>query len=214
MSVNINWLGLSCFKINAKVGDTEVDIVTDPYSPASGLKLPRNLSADIVTVSHDHANHNYVEGVGGNHFVMKSPGEVEEKGVFIYGIHSKAHDGKTNNTLFRLEVGDISIAHLGDIAHEFTDEELEQLEDVDILLVPAGGENGATVKQAVNLVNQLQPRIVIPMHYKLPELKSDLLPVDKFLKEIGAKSETMPKLKIAKKDLPQEETKVIVLERG
>jgi len=214
MSVNINWLGFSCFKINSKIGDTEVDIVTDPFGPSSGLKLPRNLSADIVTVSHENEAHNFVEGVGGNIFVMRTPGEVEEKGVFIYGIHSKAADGKTNNTLFRLEVGDISIAHLSDIAHEFTGEELEQLEDVDILLVPVGGENGATIKQAVNLINQIQPRIVIPMHYKISELKSDLLPVDKFLKEIGAKSETMPKLKIAKKDLPQDEMKVVVLERG
>jgi len=211
MSVNINWLGLSCFKINAKFGDKEVDLVTDPYSPASGLKLPRNLAADIVTVSHDHPNHNYLDGVGGNPFVMKSPGEVEEKGIFVYGIRSIAHeDGKeTSNTLFRFEVGDISIAHLGDISHDFTDEELEELKDIDILLLPVG----AKIKEAVKIANELQPRIIIPMHYRLPDLKGDFLPPDKFLKEIGAKSETLPKLKIAKKDLPQDEMKVIVLTR-
>jgi L-ascorbate metabolism protein UlaG (beta-lactamase superfamily) len=104
-------------------------------------------------------------------------------------------------------VGDISVAHLGNIDYEFADDELEQLKDIDILLVPVG----TNLKQAVKIVNELQPRIVIPMHYKLPELKSDLLPVDKFLKEVGAKSETLPKIKISKKDLPQEEMKVVIL---
>ena len=212
MSLNINWLGLSCFKINAKIGDKEVDIVTDPYSPASGLKLPRNLAADIVTVSHDHPNHNYLEGVSGNPFVMKSPGEVEEKGVFVYGIRSVAHenDKEISNTLYRFEIGDISVAHLGDIGHEFTDEELEELKDVDILFLPVG----AKIKEAVKIANELQPRIIIPMHYRLPEQKGDFLPLEKFLKEIGAKSETMPKLKIAKKDLPQDEMKVVIITRG
>ncbi len=211
MSININWLGLSCFKIQCKIGESGAEIVTDPYNPNVGLKLPRSLSADIVTVSHNHDAHNYTEAVGGDYFLMKTPGEVEVRKIFIYGIHSSRGEGKEPNTIYRFEIGDISVAHLGDIGHALTAEELEQLEGVDILLVPVGT---APVKQAVDIVNQLQPRIVIPMHYRLPNLKGDFLPVEKFLKEIGAKSETLPKLKIAKKDLPQDEMRVVVLTMG
>ena len=213
----INWLGQSCFKIQ----DKDATLVTDPYGASVGFKLPR-LSADIVTTSHDHDDHNNVSavsGVNGSPFIISGPGEYEIKGIFVYGIpawHDKS-EGKERgaNTIYRIEVEGISIVHLGDLGHTLSEETVAKLEGVDILLIPVGGKWTIGAHEAVEVISELEPRIVIPMHYKIPGLKVDVDPVDKFLKEMGAsKAEKLPKLKIVKKDLPQEETKVILLERG
>jgi L-ascorbate metabolism protein UlaG (beta-lactamase superfamily) len=213
----INWLGQSCFKIQ----DKDATLVTDPYGASVGFKLPR-LSADIVTTSHDHDDHNNVSavsGVNGSPFIISSPGEYEVKGIFVYGIpawHDKS-EGKERgaNTIYRIEVEGISIVHLGDLGHTLSEETVAKLEGVDILLIPVGGKWTIGAHEAIEVISELEPRIVIPMHYKIPGLKADVDPVDKFLKEMGAsKAEKLPKLKIVKKDLPQEETKVILLERG
>ena len=215
--MTITWLGHSCFKIQ----DKEVAIVTDPFDQSVGFKLPR-LTADIVTVSHDHFDHNKVEGVRGTDgapFIIGSPGEYEVKGVFVYGIpfwHDKS-EGKERggNTVYRLELDNISVAHLGDLGHTLTEEQAAKLEGVDILLIPVGGKVTIGAREAVEIINQIEPRIVIPMHYKISGLKIDVDSVDKFLKEMGAsRAEKLPKLKINKKDLPQEETKVILLEKS
>lgn len=203
----------------------DVVSVTDPYDPSRGAKLPRNLAADLLTISHDHLSHNYREGVEGDPFVISGPGEYEARGVFVYGIASghgtkeagekgskggKGENGR--NTIYRFEFGDLSAAHLGDLGHELTDAELEQLENVDILFVPVGGA-GVTIgaKAAAEIVSRVEPRIVIPMHFRLPEFKETLESVDKFLKEMGGPRETIEKLKVTKKDLLAEETKVIVM---
>lgn len=216
--MTITWLGQSCFKIQ----DKDVTLVTDPYGKETGFKLPR-LTADIVTVSHDHDDHNNIEGVKGqteeNLFTITRPGEYEVKGVFVYGIplwHDKSEgEERGENVAYRIEMDNISVAHLGDLGHNLTEEQVAELDGVDILLVPVGGKWTIGAHEAAEIINKIEPRIVIPMHYKIPGLKIDLEPVDKFLKEMGAtKAEKMPKLKIAKKDLPQEETKVILLERS
>jgi L-ascorbate metabolism protein UlaG (beta-lactamase superfamily) len=215
--MTITWLGQSCFKIQS--GD--VTLVTDPYSPEIGFKLPR-LTADIVTVSHDHFDHNNAAGVSGPNgapFLITSPGEYEVKGVFIYGIpfwHDKS-EGKERGPIivYRIEAEGISVAHLGDLGHTLSEEQVAQLDGVDILLIPAGGKFTIGAHEASEIVSEIEPRIVVPMHYKIPGLKVDVEPVDKFLKELGAsKAEKLPKLKISKKDLPQEETKVILLEKS
>ncbi len=221
-SITIVWHGISCFSIEAKNGDAAANLVIDPYDPETGLKLPRNLSADVVTVSHEHPSHNYIEAVKPSGekklFVVRSPGEYEVGGLFIYGI-AAPHDEKGGKekgmtTLFRFEVGDLSVGHLGDLGTPIVDAQRELLEDVDILLVPVGDESVLTAKQAVEVVTQLSPRIVIPMHYALPGLKTRSDAVEKFLKEMGVgKPERVSKLKIMKKDLPAEETKVIVIDR-
>jgi len=215
--MTITWLGQSCFKIQ----DKDATLVTDPYGESVGFKLPR-LSADIVTTSHDHDDHNNVSAVSGttgSPFIISGPGEYEVKGIFVYGIpawHDKS-EGKERgaNTIYRIEVEGLSIVHLGDLGHTLSEETVAKLEGVDILLIPVGGKWTIGTNEAVLVISELEPRIVIPMHYKIPGLKVDVDPVDKFLKEMGAsKAEKLPKLKIAKKDLPQEETKVILLERG
>jgi len=215
--MTISWLGQSCFKIQGK----DVALVTDPYGAGVGFKLPR-LSAQIVTVSHDHDDHNNIDGVHGesgeNPFIITGPGEYEVKGVFVYGIpfwHDKSEGQEHGeSTAYRIEMEGISIAHLGDLGHPLSEEQVAKLDGVDILLIPVGGKRTIGAREAAEIINEIEPRVVVPMHYKIPGLKIDLEPVDKFLKEMGAsKAEHLPKLKITKKDLPQEETKIIILDR-
>lgn len=211
MAISIQYFGLSCFKIGVKTPTAEVSLVTDPFDPSRGAKLPRSLAAEVVTVSHDHLSHNYTDAVTGPKLVVNGPGEFEVGGVFVYGI-SSGHGTKGPNTIYRIETREMTFAHLGDLGHALTDKELEQLENVDVLFVPVGGA-GVSIgaKDAVAIVTQLEPRIVIPMHFRLPQFKETLDPVEKFIKELGIKAETVDKLKLTKKDLPQEETKVYIM---
>lgn len=207
----ITWLGQACFKIQGR----EVTIITDPYDKQVGLTLPR-LSADIVTVSHGHFDHNNTKAVSGQPFIINTPGEYEIKRVFIQGIPS-VHDDKEgaergNNIIFLLEFEEVKIAHLGDLGNTLSDEQLDKLEGVDILLIPVGGVYTIDGKKAAEVVSQIEPRIIIPMHYKIPGLKVNLQTADKFCDEMGVKKNGEDnKLRITKKDLPVEETKVIIL---
>jgi len=216
----IQWLGQSCFQFKTKPSATaeEATIVLDPYSPDLGLKLPRNLSADLLLMTHDHDDHAYHAGVSGNPFVIQGPGEYEAKGVFVYGI-ATWHDqsqGKERgvNTMYRLESEGLTIAHLGDLGHPLSDAQLDQLDGIDILLVPVGGATTLDAAAAVEVVQSIEPRIVIPMHYHLPSLKVKLATVDVFLKALGAPHERVEKLKMTKKDLPQEDMRCVVLEQS
>ncbi len=217
------WHGVSCFSIEAKNGDASTTLVTDPFQAETGLKLPRNLSADVVTVSHDHSWHNNIDAVKvmegkSDVFKITSPGEYEIGGLFVYGIPAPhdAADGKKRGltTIYRFEIGDLSFAHLGDLGTPIVDAEREALEDIDILLIPVGGNSTINAKEAVAIISELEPKIVIPMHYALPGMPKGGDDVEKFLKEIAAtKAERVSRLKITKKDLPTTETKIIVLEK-
>ncbi|MFH1565036.1 MAG: MBL fold metallo-hydrolase [bacterium] len=217
--MQITWCGHSCFKIQTKTNSGEVIVVTDPFGKDMGFKIPKTV-ADIVTVSHNHYDHNKIEEVGGEPFAINGPGEYEVKGVFVYGVAS-FHDNQEGkerggNTIYIIKLldEDITIAHLGDLGHVLSNKELEHLEKIDILLIPVGGKYTISPKEAVEVANQIDPRIIIPMHYKIVGLKiDDLDGVDVFIKEAGIKVENASKLKIFKKDLPQDETKVIVLDR-
>jgi len=217
-TLNILYHGLSCFEIEAKSsGGSHITIVSDPYNTkGTGLRLPRTLVANILTVSCDNDLHNNIEAVEKPEFIITEPGEYEKGGVFVYGISSKTEAaGKEKaNIIFRYEFDDLVVAHLGDLAHNLTAEEFSALENVDILLLPVGGEETINYKIAVEIANQIEPKIIIPMHYAIPGLSTKLDAVDKFLKEYGIKSETMNKLKVAKKDLPEEDTKVVILEKA
>ncbi|MCH7492549.1 MBL fold metallo-hydrolase [Patescibacteria group bacterium] len=207
----ITWHGQACFKIQGK----ETVIITDPYENKIGLKLPR-LNGAIVTVSHDHYDHNNITAIGGDPFVISIPGEYEVQGIFIQGLTSW-HDNKEGadrgkNTIFIFEIEEIKIAHLGDLGTTLSDQQLEKLERIDILLIPVGGTYTIDAKQAAAVVSQIEPRIVIPMHYKIPGLNIKLQNAEPFCNEMGVKkNEAEDKLKITKKELPAEETKVILL---
>lgn len=210
--MEITWNGQACFKIKGKT----VTVVTDPYNPEyASLKLP-SLEADIVTVSHSHQDHNFVEGIKGEPFVVKGPGEYEIKGVSVVGV-SSFHDDKNgaergNNILFNIEIDGINIAHLGDLGQTLTNEQLEELGSVDILLVPVGGVYTIEADVAAKLTSAIEPKIVIPMHYKIEGLKFPLDPVEKFLKEMGKENvQSLPKLLVRDDRLP-EELQVVLLE--
>jgi len=210
----ITWLGQSCFKLQDKIGPDGVLLVTDPYNDDTGLKMPR-FEADMVTVSHDHHDHNNLGAIRGNPFIIDTAGEYEMKGVFIEGVESW-HDDKEGkergkNIIYRIEMEDISITHLGDLGHTLDAKQLEKLEGTDILLIPVGGKYTINAAKAVEVISQIEPRIVIPMHYKIPGLKIDVDGADKFIKELGLKPRQEEKLKISKKDLPQEDMELVVL---
>jgi L-ascorbate metabolism protein UlaG (beta-lactamase superfamily) len=215
--MNIKWHGQSCFSISSSRGkDGDINIVIDPYDESTGLKLPK-LEADVVFVTHDHNDHNNAKAISGSPFLIEGPGEYEVKEVFANGIPS-FHDengGKTKggNTIYTIETEELKICHLGDLGQkELTSEQIEQIGDVDILMIPVGGNFTISAKEAGKIMAQLEPSIVIPMHYSIPKLKMKLDSVDPFLKAVGVKkSEALPKLSVKKKDLGTEETKVIIL---
>ncbi|MFA6198029.1 MAG: MBL fold metallo-hydrolase [Patescibacteria group bacterium] len=198
----LTWLGLNSFKIQT----SDCTLFTDPYGIVSGLKFPRS-QADVVTVSQpENPLANNLDGVSGTPYRIVSPGEYEVKKIFIRGI------ADAGVTLFYFEVENVSIAHIAALKHPLTSEQLETFEDVDVLLVPAGNPKAVEVDQAVKLISQIEPRLVVPMFYKIPGLKSPAEPLQPFLKAMGGQTpESLPKLKLIKRDLPQSETKVVVL---
>jgi L-ascorbate metabolism protein UlaG (beta-lactamase superfamily) len=200
--VDINWLGLSCFRIRGG----QAVIITDPFPPNSGYTLGKQ-TADIVTVSHQHASHNYVQGVSGPPRIVSGPGEYEISNVIILGL-TAYHDAvkgqsRGKNTVFLMEIDGVTICHLGDIGHVITDQALEQLGKIDILMLPVGGVTTITAAMAAETIRKLEPKIVLPMHYKTPQIKRELEPVETFLKEMGqGPTEPKPKLNINKNNLP------------
>ncbi len=208
--MDITSFGQSSFKIKGKTAT----LVTDPFdSPFTGLKFPKHIEANIVTVSHSHEDHNATAQIEGNPFIVAGPGEYEIKGVGIVGISSH-HDSekKELNTIYRIEMDDLSIVHLGDLGRMLTSDEVDELNGVDILMIPVGGTYTIDASQAAKLVSEIEPSIIIPMHYLRPGLKFDLAPVSAFLKEMAQETVTaQPKLIVSKAKLP-EQKQIIVLE--
>jgi L-ascorbate metabolism protein UlaG (beta-lactamase superfamily) len=218
--MNISWLGHSCFEIREKIDGKEVVVVTDPYNKDTGL-FPPKLKADVVTISHHHFDHDFLEKVSGNNEdkfqVFDNPGEYETKKVFLTGIMS-AHDKNEGdklgfNTIFRIEMEDMIVVHLGDLGAKLTEKQVEEIGEVDVLLVPVGGKYTLNGNEAAEVVRQIEPRLVIPMHYKIPGLTIDIGDEKAFIKEMGNKAESLPRLKITRKDLPEDNIRVVVLEK-
>ncbi|MCF7794753.1 MBL fold metallo-hydrolase [Patescibacteria group bacterium] len=211
----ISWQGQSCFKIQDKIGPDGITVATDPFDKSVGLKVP-NFEADIVTVSHDHSDHNNVQSLRSDPFVASMAGEYDVKGVLIEGIESYHDDKKGEergkNIIYRIEMEDISIVHLGDLGHSLDNSQLAKLEATDILMIPVGGKYTLDAKKAVEVIAQLEPRIIIPMHYKIPGLKIDIEGVDAFVKELGLTATKEEKLKISKKELPSEDTELVIFD--
>src|SRR3989344_2082873 len=225
--MQIIWKGQSCFQILAQKGKQEsLKIVIDPYDEEIGLKLSP-LEADIALFTHDHHDHNNIKAVKGplrsrdseasTPFLIANPGEYDTKGAFIQGIFSyhDEQEGKERgtNTIYTIEVEDMRLCHMGDFGQkELTAEQLEAIGDIDILFIPVGGVYTIDAKGASHIVNQIEPKIAIPMHYALPKLKVKLAGVDEFLKVMGAKNiQPQEKLTIKARDITTEETKIVVL---
>lgn len=215
--MDITYLGHSSFKIKTK---TAV-VVTDPFpTELLGFKFPKT-EANIVTVSHQHEDHNYLGLIEGDPFIISEPGEYEVKGVSVFGYPSfhDQHSGKDRgvNNIFVIEAEGLRICHLGDLGAAIPTKILEEIGEIDVLMIPVGGKATINSKEAVDLISQMEPFIVLPMHYREEGINEkefgDLATLETFLKEMGAENaEKLDKLSLSKDKLP-EETKVVLLER-
>jgi L-ascorbate metabolism protein UlaG (beta-lactamase superfamily) len=201
-----------------------MSVVTDPYGPGVGFSMPK-VSADVVTVSHGHGDHNNVKGVAktarrDKPFVIDAPGEYEVGGVSVFGV-STFHDGvkgkeRGKNIVFSILLDGISVVHLGDLGHVLSQKRVEEINGVDVLLCPVGGSYTIGPDQATKVISALEPSFVVPMHYKTDKHDKKkfekIAGVEEFLKEMGVEAaERADKLTVTKATLP-EETKVVLLE--
>ena len=178
--MKIQWLGHSCFNIN----ENGLTIVTDPYNNYIGYNMPKQ-SADIVTVSHSHKDHSAVENVINNSMIISKEGTYDINGVKIDAIHTY-HDNKNGllrgeNIIFIYDFNGIRVCHMGDIGQDFDPSIVKNINNIDILLIPVGAVYTIDYKMAKKYVDEIKPKVVIPMHYKRDKLTFDLDKVDKFL---------------------------------
>lgn len=213
--MDIYFYGQACFKLKGKTAT----VFIDPYKEEfTGLKLPKDLSAIVAVSTHDHDDHNNLDSITDTQLKISGPGEYEVGGVSITGV-STFHDTEKGaqrgkNTVYNISVDGLNIVHLGDLGEKLTEEQIDEIGATDILLVPVGSVYTIDAKRASDVVSQLEPKIVIPMHYAMPGLKFELEPVENFLKEMGFDSaEPQPKLSITKDKLPTE-LQVVVLSKA
>lgn len=216
--MEIKYLGHSSFLLKTK----NVSLITDPFDPQMvGLRFPK-VEADIVTISHHHQDHDRSDLISGNPLVVDIPGEYEKQGVKITGF-SVYHDKKQGqergkNTLFKIETDNLFVLHCGDLGHILNDQLIEEIDQIDVLLVPVGGVYTIDAGEAVGLVRKIEPSIVIPMHYNHPRLNQQvfgkLSPVSSFLTKIGADQIEPVKRLVLKKQQLEEGIKTVVMEIG
>ncbi len=172
-----------------------------------------------MTVSHDHPHHNAISAVKGEPFVTRGPGEYEVRGMFITGVWAYADDQKGKergrNTIFLFHLGDLVVCHLGSLGHTLNSQQVEAIGDVDVLLVPIGENTTLTTMKALEVITQIEPKIVVPMHYEKSANGNgggDADALTKFAKEMGLKEwQVQDKLSVKGSDLP-ETTHLVVLE--
>jgi len=179
--MKIKWFGHASFLIENEKG---IRIITDPFDETLGYKLPR-IKANIVTVSHEHFDHNFVRGIKGRPVVFKGPVTRESHKMEFRGF-STYHDSvfgsqRGQNTIFKIMADDISICHLGDLGHILNAEQLKEIGHVDILFIPVGGFYTINSDQANEIIKEMKPKIIIPMHYKTEAIKFSIDPVDRFI---------------------------------
>jgi len=233
--MQIIWHGQSCFEISATPAkNSQIKIVIDPFSQETGLRVPR-MEADILISTRSNYDHNSIKEVSGVSsvssrqapFLISGPGEYEIKNIFIQGIASLGNDvladkdkkikEQGERTIYIIEAEDLKLCHLGDLSQkELSEEQLEKIGEVDILMIPVGGLYTLSAKEALKMMTQIEPKITIPMYYSLPKLNppggGKLDGLDKFLKSLGVKSiEPLPKLTVKQKDFSTEEAKIVVL---
>lgn len=208
--MDILWHGHSCFRMRGK----EAAVVTDPYDRCLGYP-PLRLTAEIVTISHQDPHHSYMGAVVGTPRIIDGPGEYEVASTFITGVatYRDKEKGRArgHNTAYLIELDELTVCHLGDLGHLLSADQIEALKDPDVLLIPVGGNCTISGVEAAELVSQLEPKIVVPMHYQIEQVQLSLDPVDKFCKEMGVDSITpQQKLSITRSGLPEQTTVVIL----
>ncbi|MCI0822640.1 MAG: MBL fold metallo-hydrolase [Chloroflexi bacterium] len=237
--MEITWLGHSAVRI----GGSQLVLVTDPYDDTIGVAMPK-IKADVVSVSHDHPHHSYVEAVEGDPRVLSGPGEYEIANFYISGMGTARHpnppapeleaespsdsevegDGSEQpdqqeqdrqvNTVYTFRGEGLTICHLGAIGRPLAPRQTEALSQTDVLIIPVGGHSTIDVDKAAQLVSAIEPRIVIPVHYRVDGIDEELEPVERFLGEVGA-TEVSPqsRLSVTATNLPRDMT-VVVLQKS
>jgi len=214
--MKIQYFGHSCFYIKNK----NISLLADPFNPEMvGMPLPK-VSAEIVTVSHQHEDHNQVNLVQGKKAVFDFPGQYEVGGVKIFGYqsyHDKTQGSERGeNIIFKVIINNIKLTHLGDLGHSLDSHLIEELEDTDVLLVPIGGTYTINCQEALKIVEQIKPSVFIPMHYQTPKHDAkkfgSLAVLPDFLKLAGKEAiQPVSKYEIkTEADLPESE--LVVLE--
>jgi len=207
------WIGHSCFRLRGK----EATVITDPCPKSSGYALS-GASADLVTISNDHPHHNAVDEVTGEPTVLDGPGEYEVRGVKVTGVRTDrpGSDGaRVRNTAYIIDVDDVRVCHLGDLANLPSSEQIELMKDAHVLLVPVGGHCTISAPEAVEVISQIEPKLVIPMHYATEVSSAELEGVERFLHEMGLTStERQARLNVTPSSLPAEPTVALLEHRG
>lgn len=208
--MNITWHGLSCIEIETRMGAGEdVKIIVDPYEPQGRFKVPRR-QADIVAVTQIFSKlHNHTKEFGKDAFIVDVPGEFEIKGVLIRSVRlAKGYH------MLSVSAEGLTVGCLTALASDLKESMLEQLGTLDILAIAVGDATRLTSSQAVQAVNTLEPRMVIPVHYQLPGWPIKLAGKEEFLKTLGLTVNEAPlsKLRITRRDIPAEEMRLVILE--
>lgn len=209
--MEISWLGHACFRLKGR----DSAVIMDPCPRSTGYNIGKQ-QANIVTISHPHPDHSYVEPFAGTSRLLDAPGEYEVGGVMVTGLRT-FHDDKKGaergrNTTFIVEVDEVRICHLGDIGHVPSSEQLEALNDIDVLLIPVGGHSTVNAATASEIISQLEPKIVVPMHYATDVSTAQLETLEPFIKQMGITAPTaQPKLSLTRGNLPIQ-TQVMVME--
>lgn len=206
-ALDISWYGLSCFRINER---GRITVITDPFADSIGIPSPK-LKGDVVTVSHDVPGHNFVEAIKSDPHIIRGPGEYEIGGVFVTGVAMHNAEANRQNIAYLFDYDNLTVLHLGDLAHVPNQSAVEELGQVNVLLIPVGGGMGLKADDAAEVVGMIEPYFVVPMHYEQPGVRFELDPVDKFLKAMGvSKAQELDTLKVSAADTP-EQPQVVVL---
>lgn len=205
--MNIIYYGLNCFKLQGK----EVSLITDLFDPKIGLKYPNNMEADIVTISKHQDDYNNTAVLKNDPFVVDGVGEYEIKKVFIRGIESEG-----GNVIYKILMDNIKICHLGALSQtSLTSGQLDLIGDIDILFIPIGGHSVLDMKAVEGVVMQIEPNIVIPMHFKLNSISLDLADSSVFCQTYAVNAqEAVSKLNIKEKDVASDDTRFILMDLG
>ncbi len=208
--MEITWLGHACFRLRSD----DLVVVTDPYPAALGLR-PETRPATVVTISNSHPNHNNPGEVSGSPRVFNTPGEYEYSGIAARGVMTPLTEGQPparRNVAYSIVMDNVNVCHLGDIAAPLTARQAEELQPVDVLLAPVGGGCTLSLNQIIQLMQDLAPRVTIPMHYQIPGVSEPLGSLDAFLREMGVSElQSRRSLTVATGNLPAN-LQVIVLE--
>lgn len=211
--MQVFWYGLSSFKIISR----ELVIFTNPFGKTTGLLPPRGNAQIVISSDINNEMYNNFSSFGGRPFIVAGPGEYDIKAVFIRGIPLEAKSPQDKNppgrqAIYSINLEGVNLGFLGSLNQkELAEVHVEELNNLDILFIPVGGNGVCDAEAAVNIIAQLEPKMVIPMHYKTAGITLKLEFLERFLKEMGTRGEQLDRLTIKKNELGEEKTRLVIL---